>query len=403
MKNILTTLKERGLVKQVVFEEELNNLLTNEKVNFYIGYDPTADSLTIGHYLTIILASHMQKAGHRPFLLMGGATGLIGDPSGRSDMRKMLTKEQVNHNISCFKKQISRLISFEGENGAVIVNNIDWLGNLNYIDFLRDVGTNLSVNKMLSCECFKSRWDKGLSFLEFNYMPMQAYDFYHLCKEKNVVLEIGGDDQWSNILAGADLIRRKLQKPAFGLTSPLLTKADGTKMGKTAGGAIWLNKEKTSAYDLFQYLRNVEDVKTNELLKFLTFLPVEEIDELTKFKDERMNKAKEILAYEVVKDIHGKEEADKALEMAKGAFSGSGEMPTQNVKNIIGMKITDLLLALKICLSNGEAKRLIESGAVKINERTIIDIVDTVNQNDLNGNFIELHKGKKTHIKVINE
>ena len=300
MKNALDILRERGYVGQTVYEDDLYKLLgSGESVPFYVGFDPTADSLHIGHYIPIMAMAHMQRCGHKPIALVGGGTGMIGDPSGRSDLRGMLTKEHVEHNVEGIKKQMGRFLSFEGENGALIVNNADWLLDLNYIDFLRDVGVYFSVNKMLTAECFKIRMEKGLTFLEFNYMLMQAYDFLMLNEKYGVRLEMGGNDQWSNILAGADLIRRKKRIDAFAVTCPLLLNSDGTKMGKTAKGALWLSPERTTPYEFYQYFRNVEDVKVEECLRLLTFLELDEIKELTKYRDERMNAAKERLAYEV--------------------------------------------------------------------------------------------------------
>ena len=394
--NILEQLKQRGLVKQVVFEQELKEQFDNGMVSFYIGFDPTADSLTIGHFLPILMAKRLQMAGHKPYILVGGATAKIGDPSGRTDMRKMLSPEQLAHNVSCIRKQLENYISFEGENGAVLVDNSEWLDKLNYIEFIKDVGSCLSVNRMLTAECFKQRFEKGLSFLEFNYMPMQAYDFYHLNKTYNVILEVGGDDQWSNMLAGADLIRRKLSKTAYSFTLPLLLKSDGTKMGKTAGGALWIDENKTPAYDLFQYFRNVEDVKVEECLKYFTFLSLEEIANLVK---QDINKAKEILAYEIVKVVRGEDSAKQALAQAKASFGGNqDDMQAVEIskENVL---VIDLLIALKIASSKSEARRLIEGGAVKINQRTVESVTETLMQEEQNSEFI-IHKGKKVHIKV---
>ena len=343
--NILEQLKQRGLVKQVVFEEELKQELDNGMVSFYCGFDPTADSLTIGHFLPILMAKRLQLAGHKPYIIVGGATAKIGDPTGRTDMRKMLTEEQLAHNVSCIRKQLERYISFEGENGAVLLDNSEWLDKVNYIDFIREIGACLSVNRMLTAECFKQRLEKGLSFLEFNYMPMQAYDFYYLCKNHNVILEVGGDDQWSNMLAGADLIRRKLSKTAYSFTVPLLLKSDGTKMGKTAGGALWIDENKTPAYDLFQYFRNVEDVKVEECFNFLTLLDQKRIKEIMCGD---INKAKEILAYEIVKIVRGEEQANSALNQAKASFGGNQEdMPVTQVSKE-NVSVIDLLVTLKI-------------------------------------------------------
>jgi len=395
MKNVLDTLKERGFIKQTVYENELYELFNKESVSFYVGFDPTADSLHVGHFLVLMAMAHMQRAGHKPFVLLGGGTGMIGDPSGKNDMRGLLTKETTEHNIACFRKQMEKFFSFEGKNGAVMVNNADWLLNLNYVDFLREIGSQFSVNKMLSAECFKARLEKGLSFMEFNYMLMQAYDFLVLFKKYGVRLQCGGDDQWSNILAGADLIRRKEREPAFAVTFSLLTTSEGQKMGKTQKGALWLDREKTTPYEFFQYFRNVNDPDVEPCLKFLTFLPLKEIAELTAFKDERINLAKEKLAYEVTKLVHGETEAEKALAEAKGAFGGEGEMPTVEISKSI-TKVVDILIELKQASSKAEAKRLIEGGGIKIDEDKISSIDGETNKE----RFI-LHKGKKIHFKVI--
>ena len=327
MANIMDVLRERGFVKQTVYEDELYEKLGKESVPFYIGFDPTADSLHVGHFLTLIAMHHMQQAGHKPIILIGGGTAMIGDPSGRTDMRQMMTKETIAHNVECFKKQMSRFIDFEGENGAIVVNNADWLLDLNYVDFLRDIGAHFSVNKMLTAECFKQRLERGLSFLEFNYMLMQAYDFLVLNRKYGCALELGGDDQWSNILAGANLIRIKERKPAYAMTFTLLTTSDGRKMGKTAKGAVWLDENKTTPYEFYQYWRNIDDADVEKCLKLLTFLPVSEIDELCRYRDERINHAKEVLAFELTKEVHGEEKAKTAQEQAKAAFAGGdGEM-----------------------------------------------------------------------------
>ena len=399
MENIFDELKKRGLVKQVVFEDDLRRLFETEKVNFYIGFDPTADSLHVGHFATLMVASRLQKAGHKPYVLVGGATGLVGDPSGRSDMRPMMTKEQVQHNVDAIKKQLEKFVSFDGENGAVIVNNADWLANLNYIDFIREIGVNMSVNKMLSFDCFKLRYEKGLSFLEFNYMPMQAYDFYHLFKTYGVKVEVGGDDQWGNMLAGADFIRRKLAKPAFAMTFPLITKSDGTKMGKSSGGAIWLDQNKTTPEGMYQFFRNVDDSLVEQELKMYTYLPLEKIKELTAFKDERMNKAKEILAYEIVKIVHGQKVADETMSKVKASFAGDSQnmtsidLPSEKFKTVL-----DLVTTLGGAKSNGEARRLIDGKAIKINDRLVEDYFDPIKERQ-DGCFV-FHKGKKLHIKV---
>ena len=402
MKNVFDVLKERGFIKQTVYEDELYKKLGEESVPFYIGFDPTADSLHIGHYIPIMAMSWMQKYGHKPIALFGGGTGMIGDPSGRSDMRQMLTKEIIAHNIECFKKQMSRFINFEGENAAICANNADWLLNLNYVDFLRDIGVYFSVNKMLTAECFKQRMEKGLTFLEFNYMLMQGYDFLYLNQKYGCMLEVGGDDQWSNMLAGVDLIRRKEKKSAFCLTCTLLLNSEGKKMGKTQKGALWLDENKCSVYDFYQYFRNVEDVKVEECMRLLTFMDLEEIKELTKYNDERMNAAKERLAFEVTKLVHGEEKAKAAEKQAKAAFGGGSEddMPTAEIDKTTEF-ISDVLVASGLAKSKGEAKRLIEGGGVSLGNDKVSDpfakIPEAVKSS---GEFI-IHKGKKAHVKVV--
>ncbi len=401
-KNVFDVLKERGFIKQTIYEDELYEKLNNESVPFYIGFDPTADSLHIGHYIPIMAMAWMQKFGHKPIALFGGGTGMIGDPSGRSDMRQMMTIETINHNIQCFKEQMSRFISFEGDNAAIIANNADWLLDLNYVDFLREIGVHFSVNKMLTAECFKQRMEKGLTFLEFNYMLMQGYDFLHLNREYGCMLEVGGDDQWSNMLAGVDLIRRKEKKSAFCLTCTLLLNSEGKKMGKTQKGALWLDEKKCSVYDFYQYFRNVEDVKVEECMRLLTFMEMDEIKELTKYNDERMNAAKERLAFEVTKLVHGEEKALEAQKQARAAFGGgnAGDMLTVEIDKAVEF-VSDVLVSAGQAKSKGEAKRLIEGGGVSINENKVTDPfgkipVDATNK----GEFI-LHKGKKVHIKVV--
>ncbi len=399
MKNVMDTLRERGFIKQVVFEEDLYKLLGNESVSFYIGFDPTADSLHVGHYLAMMAMAHMQRAGHKPIVLIGGGTALIGDPSGRTDMRKMMTKETVQENVNAIKHQMEKFFTFEGDNGARIINNADWLWGLNYIDFIRDIGSMLSVNKMLTAECFKTRMEKGLSFLEFNYMPMQAYDFLYLFQNYGCVLECGGDDQWSNMLAGADLIRRKERKDAFAMTFQLLTTSEGKKMGKTQAGALWLDRNKTSPYEFYQYWRNVSDDDVEKCLKLLTFLPLEEIADLVQYRDERINRAKEKLAFEVTKIVHSEQDAIEAEKQAKAAFSGdSSNMPTAVIPQ--GMKlVADILVETKIAGSKSEAKRLITDNAVSINDRKASGFDAVVTDEELQSGFV-LHKGKKIHVKI---
>lgn len=402
MKNVFDVLKERGFIKQTIYEDELVKKLGEESVPFYIGFDPTADSLHIGHYIPIMAMSWLQKYGHKPIALFGGGTGMIGDPSGRSDMRQMLTKETIAHNIECFKKQMSRFISFEGENAAICANNADWLLNLNYVDFLRDIGVYFSVNKMLTAECFKQRMEKGLTFLEFNYMLMQGYDFLYLNQKYGCALEVGGDDQWSNMLAGVDLIRRKERKSAFCMTCTLLLNSEGKKMGKTQKGALWLDENKCSVYDFYQYFRNVEDVKVEECMRLLTFMDLEEIKELTKYNDERMNAAKERLAFEVTKLVHGEEKALAAAKQAKAAFGGGNadDMPTVTIDRATEF-ISDAIVLCGLAKSKGEAKRLIEGGGVSVNDDKITDAFAKISETvKANGEFI-LHKGKKAHVKVV--
>ena len=400
-KSVFDVLSERGFIKQTVYGEDLQKKLETEKVSFYVGFDPTADSLHIGHYIPIMAMAWMQKYGHRPIALFGGGTGMIGDPSGRSDMRKMLTKETIAENINCFKKQMSRFISFEGENGAIIANNADWLLQLNYVDFLRDIGVHFSVNKMLTAECFKQRMETGLTFLEFNYMLMQGYDFLHLNREYDCILQVGGDDQWSNMLAGVDLIRRKEQKDAYCLTCTLLLNSEGKKMGKTQKGALWLDENKCSVYDFYQYFRNVEDCKVAECMRLLTFMELDEIEELTRYNDERINGAKARLAFEVTKLVHGEEKALMAKKQAEGAFSGNADtMPSVTVNADASTTIVDILSLAGVASSKSEARRLIEGGGVKVNDDKVTAITQTVADFTDKSEFV-LHKGKKVHVKVM--
>ena len=393
--NIMDTLRKRGFIKQMVFEDELYEKLGKESVPFYIGFDPTADSLHVGHFLTLIAMHHMQQAGHKPIILIGGGTGMVGDPSGRTDMRQMMTRETVEHNVACFKKQMARFIDFEGENGAIVVNNADWLLDLNYVDFLREIGAHFSVNKMLTAEGFKQRLERGLSFLEFNYMLMQAYDFLVLNRKYNCSLELGGDDQWSNILAGANLIRIKERKPAYAMTFTLLTTSDGKKMGKTAKGAVWLDENKTSPYEFYQYWRNIDDADVEKCLKLLTYLPVEEIEELCRYKDERINHAKEVLAYELTKEVHGEEKAETARQQAKAAFAGGeGELLEKIAEG--AQTVVDAMVLCGVCKSKGEARRLIAQGGVAVNEEKVTDENMPVPESE----FV-LQKGKKVRVKVI--
>lgn len=408
--NALDILKERGFIKQVVYEDELYERLGKESTAFYVGFDPTADSLHIGHFVALMGMSHMQKAGHKPIVLLGGGTGMIGDPSGRTDMRSMLTKENIDRNIECFKIQMSRFLDFSGENGAKVVNNADWLLDLNYVEFLRDIGVHFSVNRMLSAECFRSRMEKGLTFFEFNYMLMQAYDFLVLFKKYGCRLQCGGDDQWSNILAGADLIRRKEQEPAFAMTFQLLLTTDGVKMGKTVKGALWLDETKTSPYEFYQYFRNVDDNDVETCMRLLTYLPMDKIKKLTscyvekegkKHFDKEINKAKEILAYEVTKIVHGEVKADEAEKLSQGAFGDGDEMPTSIISKGIN-NVVDILFEIKVVDSKSEAKRLIQGSGIKINNQTVSSFSQEISDKELIDGVV-ISKGKKVRIKVIAE
>ena len=407
-KNVIDTLTERGFIKQTVYGDELYELLGKQSVPFYVGFDPTADSLHVGHFLVLMAMAHMQRAGHKPIVLLGGGTGMVGDPSGRTDMRSMMTKETIAHNVACFRQQMSRFLSFEGENAAVMVDNGEWLLSLNYIDFLREVGSVFTVNRMLTAECFKNRMEKGLSFLEFNYMLMQAYDFLVLYRKYGVVLECGGDDQWSNMLAGVDLIRRKEQAPAYAMTFSLLLTSEGKKMGKTMNGAVWLDKNKTSPYDFYQYWRNIDDNDVEKCMGFLTFMPMDEIKQMTscytvdengvKHFDGAINAAKARLAYEVTKIVHGEEEADKARRQAEGAFGGGDEMPEAAI-SATTVKVADMLVELGLAKSKGEAKRLIEGGGIRLNDDKVASFDADIPSALLEKGFV-LHKGKKQHIKI---
>ena len=397
---IYEELKERGLIAQVTDEALIRELVNSGKATFYIGFDCTADSLTAGHFMALTLMKRLQMAGNKPIALIGGGTTMIGDPSGRSDMRKMLTREDIDHNAECFKKQMSRFIEF-GEGKAIMVNNADWLLSLNYVDLLREVGACFSVNNMLRAECYKQRMEKGLSFLEFNYMIMQSYDFYYLFKNYNCNLQFGGDDQWSNMLGGTELIRRKLGKDASAMTITLLTDSNGMKMGKTAGNAVWLDPEKTPPYDFFQYWRNVADADVIKCIKMLTFLPLDEIHKMEKWEGSDLNKAKEILAFELTKLVHGEEEAQKALEAARAVFGGSGSsenMPTVEIEgDTIG--VLDALVASKLAPSKGEARRLVQQGGVSVDDVKISDVNHVVKI----GGGVVLKKGKKQFVRLISK
>ena len=405
MKNALEVLEERGFLEQFTHENETKELFEKEKITFYIGFDPTADSLHVGHFVTVMAMAHMQKAGHRPICLMGGGTGMIGDPSGKSDMRKLMTVDDIDYNVRCFKKQLSRFIDFSDDK-AIIVDNKDWIRNINYIDFLREIGVHFSVNRMLTADCFKSRMEKGLSFLEFNYMLMQANDFLELNKTYGCVMQLGGNDQWSNIIAGVDLIRRKESKPAFGMTFTLLTNSEGNKMGKTEKGALWLDAKKTSPYEFYQYWRNIGDKDVEKCLSLLTFLPMEEVRRLGALEDSEINKAKEILAFEITKTIHGEEEAKKAEQASKALFAGGaegGSIPETLISEQElgdGIDILTLLTLTKLCASKSEGRRVIEQGGLKLN-RQKVDAVDViVTKKDFDEGKVLLQKGKKAFHQV---
>ena len=395
-------LTRRGLIAQVTDEQQISEMINNGKATFYIGFDPTADSLHVGHFMALCLMKRLQMAGNKPIVLIGGGTGMIGDPSGKSDMRKMMTQETVQHNCDCFKKQMSRFIDFS-EGKAIMVNNADWLMNLNYIELLREVGACFSVNKMLTFECYKQRMERGLTFLEFNYMIMQSYDFYMLFQKYGCNMQFGGDDQWANMLGGTELIRKKLAKDAHAMTITLLTNSEGKKMGKTEKGAVWLDPEKTSPYDFFQYWRNVGDNDVIKCLKLLTFLPIEQIEEMERtMTGAELNKAKEILAYELTTLIHGKEEADKCLEAAKKLFGGSGntdDMPTTEIPASEldgGINILDLLVKTALCPSKSEARRLVTQGGVSVDDAKVTDPNAMVEIDD----SVIVKKGKKVYHKV---
>ncbi len=406
MANVYDTLRERGLIAQVTHEKEIRELLENEKVTFYIGFDPTADSLHIGHFLQMVVMRHMQLAGHRPIALVGGGTGMVGDPSGRTDMRKMMTPETIQHNCDCFKKQLSSVIDFS-EGKAIMVNNADWLLKLNYIEFLRDIGVCFSVNEMLRAECFKTRLEKGLSFIEFNYMLMQSYDFLQLYKKYNCKIELGGDDQWSNILGGLDLVRRKEQAQVYGMTFTLLTNSEGKKMGKTAKGALWLDPEKVSPYEFYQYWRNVSDADVCRFLKLVTFVPMEEIREYEKLEGKELNEAKERLGFEVTKLVHGEEEARKAQDAARAVFSAGGvsaDMPTKEINGAdFGdeINILDLLASVEFIPSKAEGKRLIKQGGLTVNDKKVTSFEDSVAKADFGDDGIIARRGKKAYLKII--
>ena len=396
----------RGLIAQVTDEKEIRDLINNGKAVFYIGFDPTADSLHVGHFMALCLMKRLQMAGNKPIALLGGGTGMIGDPSGRSDLRQVMTKETIEHNVECFKKQMSRFIEF-GEGKAMMINNADWLLNLNYVDVLREVGACFSVNNMLRAECYKQRMEKGLSFLEFNYMIMQSYDFYHLFKEYGCNMQFGGDDQWSNMLGGTELIRKKLGKDAYAMTITLLLNSEGKKMGKTASGAVWLDPEKTSPYEFYQYWRNVADDDVLKCIRMLTFLPLEEIDAMDSWEGSQLNTAKEILAFELTKLVHGEEEAAKAQAAAKAIFSGAADLDNMPATTLADEDFTDgaidilaILMKAGITKSRGEGRRLVEQGGISVDDAKVTDFTMSFAKDALAANPIVVKKGKKIFHKI---
>ena len=404
---IYEELQARGLIAQVTNEPEIREMVNTGKATFYIGFDPTADSLHVGHFMALCLMKRLQMAGNRPVVLVGGGTGYIGDPSGRTDMRNMMTPETIQHNCDCFKRQMERFIDF-GEDKAIMVNNADWLLKLNYIDLLRDVGACFSVNNMLRAECYKQRMEKGLSFLEFNYMIMQSYDFYYLFQHYGCNMQFGGDDQWSNMLGGTELIRRKLGKDAHAMTITLLTDSQGNKMGKTAGNAVWLDPNKTSPFEFYQYWRNVADADVLKCIRMLTFLPLEQIDEMAGWEGAKLNEAKDILAYELTKLVHGDEEADKARQASKALFSGAGDaahMPTTELTNDdLGggqINILNLMVRCGLCASKGEARRLVQQGGVSVNDRKVESIDEALGCEQFTGDGVIIRKGKKVFHRVV--
>lgn len=399
-------LKARGLVAQTTNEEMVKDLLDNKKSVFYIGFDPTADSLHVGHFVAVVVMSHLQKHGHRPIVLFGGGTGMIGDPSGKTDMRKMLTKQEIEHNISCFQKQMSRFIDF-GDDGAILVNNGDWLLDLNYIEFLREVGVHFSVNRMLSFECYKQRLERGLSFFELNYMLMQSYDFLILNRKYNCNLELGGDDQWSNIIGGVELIRRADQKEAFGMTSNLLLTSEGKKMGKTEKGAVWLDPQKTSPYEFYQYWRNVDDADVINCLKMLTFIPLDQIKSYENLEGSQLNPVKEILAFELTSMVHGKTEAEKAQAAAKALFAGGSDisnMPSTSISKSDftdeGISLLDVMIKSGLIPSKGEGRRLIKQGGVSVDDNKVSDPMHSLKLSQFDKGYVIIKKGKKVYHKI---
>ena len=402
MSNVFDVLEERGFIEQITHEKEVKDLFSKESVPFYIGFDPTADSLHVGHFISLMVASYMQKYGHKPIILIGGGTAVIGDPSGKTDMRKMLSKEEINHNVENFKKQISKFLSFEGENAAIIVNNADWLLDLNYIEFMRNIGVHFSINKMLAAECYKQRLEKGLTFFELGYMLMQSYDFLYLYEHYGCKLQLGGNDQWSNIIGGVELIRKIGKDDSFGLTFKLLTTKEGKKMGKTEKGALWLDASKTSPYEFYQYWRNIDDADVKKVLSLLTFLPMDEVNRLSSIEGSEINEAKKVAAYEITKIIHGKEEAKKACEAANNLFNGSGvsdNMPTTKIDSN-DISLLDVLVKINFAPSKSQAKILISQGGISINDEKIDDINYVLSEKDFKDGFLIIRKGKKNYHKI---
>ena len=402
MENVIDLLNQRNYIEQITHPQELKEYLEKNKVSFYIGIDPTADSLHVGHFVSLMVASHLQKAGHRPIILVGGGTATIGDPSGKTDMRKMLSREEIDHNVECIKKQVAKFVSFEGENAAIIVNNADWLLDLKFVDFVREIGSLFSVNTMLAAECYKQRLETGLTFFEMSYMLMQSYDFLHLYNEYGCKLELGGNDQWSNIIGGVDLIRKIGKSDSFGLTFKLLTTKEGKKMGKTEKGALWLSAEKTSPYEFYQYWRNIEDESVKNVFNMLTFLPSERIEEFCNVEGEKINEAKKVLAYEITKLVHGEEEAKKAEEASNALFSGSGNldnMPSTKIEST-NISILDALLLSGLAPSKGQARTLINQGGISLNDSKVTDVTLMLSDNDFKDGYAILKKGKKVFHKL---
>ena len=401
--NVFDILQERGFIEQLTHPEEIKELLSKEKIAFYIGIDPTADSLHVGHFISLMVASHMQKCGHKPIILVGGGTANIGDPSGKTDMRKMLSKEDIEHNVACIKEQLSHFLSFEGDNAAIIVNNADWLCDLKYIDFMREIGSLFSINRMLSAECYKNRLDTGLTFFELGYMLMQSYDFLYLYNKYGCKLEMGGNDQWSNIIGGVELIRKIGKEDSYGLTFKLLTTKEGKKMGKTEKGALWLDPNKTSPYEFYQYWRNIDDADVKTVLSMLTYLPIEKIEELSSLKDEHINEAKKIAAFEITKLVHGENAANQAQEAADALFGGNGNsdnMPTTIIESS-NITLVDAIIKIGFAPSKGQAKMLITQGGISINDNKVEDISYTLSEKDFSNNCAIIKKGKKMFNKLI--